>query len=423
MTGSLALTLYLAASRLAGPLAGPLLRRRLVRGKEDATRLGERLGQPGLPRPDGPLIWMHGASVGEGMSMLPLIRALRAAGAGQILVTTGTVTSARRMAEVLPESVIHQFVPVDTASAVRAFLDHWRPDLGIWIESELWPRLVHETGQKGIPMAMVNARLSGGSARGWARAGAMARHLFGAFSLILTQDVPTVERIASLGGQAEFAGNLKALVSFPAADAEALTALRQVIGDRPVWLAASTHPGEEELALAAHRQVSEKTGAVLILAPRHPERGDTVAGLIADRGFALYRRSGGGLPLPEQGVYLADTLGDMGLWYRLAPVTLVGGSLADHGGHTPFEPVQAGSAVLTGPHVANFAEAYRVLGEAGAADSVTGAEDLARQVVAHLADPEMVRGKVARAEAAHAGLKPDVDGIAARLLALMRAKA
>ena len=412
MTGprTAALAGYLLISRLAGPLAPWLLRRRQRRGKEDAARLGERLGRPGLPRPDGPLIWMHGASVGEAMSMLPLIHALDT----RVLVTTGTVTSARRMAEVLPPGALHQFVPVDTAAAVGPFLDHWRPDLALWIESEIWPRLVTETHARDIPMALVNARLSEKSARGWARVPAMARDLFGCFRLILAQDRETVARLGRLGAEADFAGNLKALVPAPEADEAALAALRQELGDRPVWLAASTHPGEEEAVLAAHRIA---TGTRLILAPRHPERGEDLARLIRDNGHTVYRRSEGGLP-DETDILLADTLGEMGLWYRLAPVTFVGGSLEAHGGHTPFEPIALGSAVLHGPHVANFAPSYRALDAAGGARAVT-AETLGQTVADLLADPAARAPITDAAERVHGELCPDPDALAARLTALM----
>lgn len=419
MMQSMALGLYLVASRLAGPIAPLILRRRLARGKEDGDRLGERLGRAGHARPEGALIWLHGASVGEAMSMLPLIAALQARSHATVLVTTGTLTSAQRMAEVLPDGAVHQFVPVDTAGAVSTFLDHWRPDLAIWMESELWPRLLVETDARNVPMAMINARLSEKSARGWARVPAMARRLFGCFRMILAQDHGTVTRVSALGGNAEFGGNLKALVATQAVDPVEQAAFREIIGDRPVWLAASTHPGEEEVALEAHEKVSDETGAVLILAPRHPERGDDLLRMVSQEGYCVYRRSLGGMPQPEDEILLADTMGEMGLWCSLAGVTLVGGSLADHGGHTPFEPVQAGSAVLTGPHVANFTEAYKALEAAGAVGVVHDAADLAQQVCAHLSDPGLAADNVDRARAAHARLKPDEGVIADRLLALM----
>ncbi|MEM6623149.1 MAG: 3-deoxy-D-manno-octulosonic acid transferase [Pseudomonadota bacterium] len=418
---SAALAAYLAASRLAGPLASMLLRRRQARGKEDPTRLGERLGHAGQPRPDGPLIWVHCASVGEAVSAIPLIEALLARFDGHVLMTTGTVTSARRIAGALPARALHQFVPVDTAGAVQRFLDHWRPDLGVWVESELWPRLVTDTARRGVAMAMVNARISARSAARWARAPAMARRLLGAFGTILAQDEETVARMAALNTPAEFAGNLKALVSMPPVDVAVLSAHQQVLQGRPVWLAASTHPGEEEVVLKAHAQIRAATDARLIMAPRHPERGDAIADLVAAAGCPLYRRSGGGLPRLEDEVYLADTLGEMGLWYRLAPVTFVGGSLAPQGGHTPFEPIACGSAVVHGLDVANFAPAYRALGAADGARKIADCAGLADAVTGLLMDADDRAEMVARAEQAHAALKPDAGAIADRLIALMMA--
>lgn len=424
---SLALTAYLALSRLAGVAAPWALNRRLARGKEDPARLGERLGHAGARRPDGEVIWLHGASVGEAMSMLPLIDALLAARPGaHVLVTTGTVTSARRISPLLPERAVHQFVPIDTSGAVSRFLDHWQPVLGIWIESELWPRLVVETSRHGVPMAMINARISEKSAAGWARVPGMARRLLGSFDLILTQDEETIGRLSAFVEEAECAGNLKALVA--AEPVPGLAEWQESVGARPVWLAASTHKGEEEIALAAHTEICRSIPeTLLILAPRHPERGDAVAAACDAAGIAFDHRSLNtavrhGITL-QGAVLLADTLGEMDLWYRLAPVTFVGGSLVPKGGHTPFEPVAAGSAVLHGPHVENFTPAYRALGKANAVRTVTKPKDLAKAVLELLGDEAARTGMAARATAAHREMMPDVDAIAARLLALMERQA
>lgn len=414
---SLALDLYLMASRIAGPLAPGLLRRRLVRGKENPVRLGERLGQPGAARPEGRLIWVHAASVGEAVSALPLIEALLAGSETRVLMTTGTVTSAERMAVALPLHAQHQFVPVDTASAVRGFLDHWRPNLAIWIESELWPRLVVETSRRGIPMAMVNARISERSAARWSRARGMAADLFGKFGLIRTQDAETLDRLRLLGVEATFGGNLKALAPVPEPDPDELARFRDVVAGRPVWLAASTHEGEDVPILEAQRALAD-TDALLILAPRHPERADQVAALVAEHGLDMVRRSDGDLPTAGTQVYLADTMGEMGLWYKLAPLTFVGGSLVARGGHTPFEPQAVGSAVLHGPHVENFAPAYAALAAAEAAVEVP-ADGLAT-TVRDLCDDASVRTAMAnRAHEVHEALKPDVAALARDLLALM----
>lgn len=414
---SVALATYLVASRLADGVARPVLLRRLARGKEDPARIGERLGHPGVSRPTGPLVWLHGASVGEAMSSLPLIAALTVARPDiQVLLTTGTLTSARRMTGALPKNAIHQFVPVDTASAVRRFLDHWRPDLAIWIESELWPRLIIETGRRHIPMALVNARLSAGSHARWRRLPRMARALLGRFGLILAQDHETVDRLSDLGCNARFAGNLKAAVEAPHYNAGVLADLSGRLADRPVWLAASTHPGEEEIAIDAHSQVlCDHPGALLILAPRHPERGDQIADLLRERGLAGVRRSAGQIPDAASPVWLADTFGEMGLWYRLAAITFVGGTMTDRGGHTPFEPAQCGSAIVHGPDTRNFAPAYQALSEAGGALQVTPGQLGA--TVSRLFRTEAAPSALADAARDTArALNPDTGAIARELL-------
>lgn len=515
-----ALSLYLAASLLAGPIARPLLRRRLARGREDAARLDERLGEASLPRPEGPLVWLHGASVGEATSALPLVSALLARGLG-VLVTTGTVTAAERMGDLLPEGALHQFVPVDTASAVRGFLDHWRPDLAILMESELWPRLITETGARAIPMALVNARLSERSFRRWRALPGMARQLFGSFDLVLTQDEVSVGRVGDLGGRARHAGNLKAMVEAPESGRDELQTIRELLGGRPLWLAASTHAGEEEAMIAAQRALAAAYGStpgpgtdtaadagsegsapvsrqsgeaaldasphgasdiapealegaapqaashggticmestppssgagqegprvgdsnaqsamkprpaltetkdgakpLLILAPRHPERGEAVAGLLSEAGLSFARRSEGKMPGRATDVWLADTLGEMGLWYRLAPIAFIGGSLVEVGGHTPFEPIALGAAVLHGPHVANFAPVYAALDRAGGAIEISNAPELAATLRALLADPGLAEGLSARAHEVHAALLPDLDAMVEELVTLMEA--
>ena len=413
-----ALAAYMLASRLADPLAMPLLRRRMARGKEDGARLAERLGRPGLARPAGRLVWLHAASVGEATSALPLIESLRGRLDASFLLTTGTVTSAQRMARALPPDAVHQYAPVDTHRAVRRFLGHWRPDLGIWVESEIWPRLVLETARREVPMALVNARLSAASFRRWRRLPAMARRLLGSFRTVLAQDGETVERLRALGVEARFAGNLKALVTVPDCNEAELMALRAALGRRPVWLAASTHAGEERAVLDAQNALRHHR-PLLILAPRHPERGDEVARLVAGAALGMARRSAGGVPDGETDVWLADTLGEMGLWYRLAPVAFVGGSLVPAGGHTPFEPVQLGSAVLHGPHVANFAPAYAALDGGGGAVAVADAAELAAALGRLIADPEALGALRDRARAVHEGLKPDPAAIAAELAGLV----
>jgi len=424
MIRSPALALYLAASWLAGPLARALLRRRAARGKEDSARLSERLGRAGRPRPPGRLVWLHGASVGEALSALPLAAELRRQDPDLCcLITTGTVTAARRLADLLPESAVHQFAPIDTAPAVRGFLAHWRPDLAILVESELWPRLIVETARRATPMMLVNARISARSARRWAWVPGMAGHLIGCFARILTQDRPTLERLRALGADPDRlgeTGNLKSAAPPPGCDPDERDRLVALIAGRPVWLAASTHPGEEAIVLAAHGLLrGEHPDALLLLAPRHPARGADLDALIRERGLAVARRSAGEGPGGGVAVWLIDSLGDMGLCYRLAPVALVGGSLVARGGHNPFEPAALGTAILHGPSTENFAPAYAALTEAGAARQVDDAASLAAAVAVLWAGPTERCAMTAAAERVCRSLIPDLAAIARDALGLM----
>jgi len=423
MSGSLALALYLGASACAGPIARPLLTRRAARGKEDRDRLGERFGEPSLPRPPGPLIWLHGASVGETLSTLPLIAALTdRAPACQILVTSGTVTSAQRMAVLSPEGTRHQYAPIDSRAAVRQFLGHWRPDLAIWIESELWPRLIIETAARGTPMMLVNARLSARSTARWARAPRMAAALLRRFARILAQDHATVDRLIALGADPDtlrYGGNLKVAAPPPDADPGELAEIRSHLAGRTAWLAASTHEGEEETILAVQRRLPGATRPLLMLAPRHPERGGDIAELIAATGLRLARRSQGGRPEADTDVWLVDTLGEMGLWYRIAPASFVGGSLAGRGGHNPFEPAALGSAILHGPDTANFAPAYAALAAAGGTREVSDADSLHAALSALLAAPDTREAMANAARRVRAEMAPDLDALADEALSLM----
>ncbi|SDX09867.1 glycosyltransferase N-terminal domain-containing protein [Allgaiera indica] len=377
------LALYLGFSRLAPPLFRRAQRRRLAQGKEDPARAAERWGHAAGPRPEGPLIWFHAASVGESLSLLGLVDALHGARPDlRVLVTTGTVTSAALMEDRLPAFASHAFAPYDTPGAIRRFLDHWRPDVAIWAESELWPRMVHDTHARGIPMLLINARLSEASAKGWARARGLARAMLGRFDAILAQDDQTARRLTALGAPAarvRVTGTLKEDAAAPDCDPAELARLQALLGARPRWLAASTHPGEEEVAAKAHRAFPDH---LLILAPRHPERGAALAAELRAAGWTVAQRAAGEDPGPETRIYLADTLGEMGLWFRLAPISFVGGSLTEVGGHNPYEPAALHSAILHGPHVANFAPIYARLAAADGALEVRDAESLAQALAA-----------------------------------------
>ncbi|MEO1686506.1 MAG: glycosyltransferase N-terminal domain-containing protein, partial [Pseudomonadota bacterium] len=393
--------LYLAAARAAGPLMPALLRRRAARGKEDPARLPERLGEASRPRPKGPLAWLHAASVGESLAVLPLIEALRAARPDLgTLLTTGTLTSARLIADRRPAGVIHQFAPVDGGAAPGRFLAHWRPDLAIWVESELWPALICRAADSDARLALVNARLSARSARGWARAPGMAARLLSRFDAVLAQDGESAARLTALGARDVRApGSLKAGAAPPPDRPQARAELARALAGRPCWLAASTHPGEEAAAAEAHRAAAIP-GLVALVAPRHPERGEAAAQALAAAGLTVARRSLGQMPGPDADAVVLDTLGEMGAWYRLAPVAFIGGSFGSEGGHNPHEPAALGCAILHGPRTANFADDYAALAAAGGARRTPDAPALGRAVAALLADPAARDAQVAAARAA-----------------------
>ncbi len=376
------LSAYRAATGFAEPLAARILRQRLARGKEDEDRLPERLGRPGRVRPKGPLVWIHAASVGESVSVLPLIRKLGELRPDtNVLVTTGTVTSGRVMGERLPANAFHQFVPVDTPSAVRAFLDYWQPGLALWVESELWPNMLHEIKERHIPAALINARMSDSSFRGWRRAKLAASELLGTFNLCLAQDEAVAEKLTALGAtHVEVPGNLK-LVGEPLPfDVEALTELRIAIGDRPMWLLASSHDGEEQLAAFAHRDLlAQFPNLLTIIVPRHPQRGPQIAASLEPL-FHVARRSRGELPYDDTEIYIADTMGELGVFYKLCQLTVMGGSFVPHGGQNPLEPARFSAAVISGPHIHNFIDIFRILVEAGGAEVLTSNDQLTERL-------------------------------------------
>ncbi|MGA0603754.1 3-deoxy-D-manno-octulosonic acid transferase [Caulobacter sp. KR2-114] len=364
------LALYRAATTLAAPAAGLLLRARVRRGKEDPARLGERLGRPGLDRPPGPLAWIHAVSVGEAISALALVDGLRARRADiSLLVTTGTRTAGEVVAARLPPGAMHQYAPMDTPGAVRRFLAHWRPELGLFVESELWPNLILGARQAGVRLALVSARVSEASAARWRKAPAAARRLLGAFDLVLAQDEATAARLAAIGRPVDGRLNLKDAGEPLPADDAALAALRAATAGRFVLLAASTHAGEEAIVADAVDRLPAPR-PLLIIVPRHPARADAIAAALAPRRIA--RRSHGQTPGAETDVYLADTLGELGLFYRLADLAVVGGSLVPGvGGHNPLEPARLGLAIVSGPHIGNFQALYDGLAAAGGV-AITG---------------------------------------------------
>ncbi|UTD27674.1 3-deoxy-D-manno-octulosonic acid transferase [Bradyrhizobium sp. WD16] len=393
----LTLRAYRRLSAAAMPLSTLLIHRRIRQGKEETGRINERRGLPGVARPRGPLIWIHGASVGEVLAAAELIGRLRAHNI-RILLTSGTVTSAGIVAKRFPSDVLHQYVPFDAPRYVSRFLDFWQPSLALFIESDLWPNLIISASSRRIPMVVINGRMSPRSYPRWRRALGTISALLGRFELCLAQSQLDAERFSALGAEnVVVTGNLKLDVAAPPSDPAKFAQLRAAIGGRPVIAAASTHPGEEELIAAVHaRLASQIPGLLSVIVPRHPKRGEAVARDLAAAGFAVARRAGGELPSRETEIYVADTMGELGLVYRLAPVVFMGGSLVPHGGQNPIEAIKLGAATLHGPHVFNFAEVYEALDQAGGAALVSDADDLALRI-ARLLGNEAARARMVAA--------------------------
>jgi 3-deoxy-D-manno-octulosonic-acid transferase len=390
MTGQLPMTLrvYQKLSAAAVPLAPVLIKRRLKQGKEDPARVDERRGMTGDVRPHGPLVWIHGASVGEILAAASLIERLRALNL-RILLTSGTVTSAEIVRKRFPPDVIHQYVPYDSPRYVARFLDHWQPSLALFIESDLWPNLILSGAARRLPMVLINGRMSHRSFPRWRRFSGTIEALLGSFEVCLAQSDTDAERFTALGSRnVVTTGNLKLDVQAPPADDARLQRLMAVTRGRPVIVAASTHPGEEEILAEVHRELAGYfPGLLSVIVPRHPNRGEAIAAMIAASGLHASIRSHEDLPTATTDIYVADTMGELGLFYRLAPIVFMGGSLVEHGGQNPIEAVKLGAAIVHGPHVFNFTDVYGALDTASGARQAGTKQALVKQVGQWLADP------------------------------------
>lgn len=373
----LTLRAYRRLTAVATPLAPLLLARRLKRGKEHPQRMAERRGEPSVARPEGQLVWAHGASVGEMLALLPLIANLRNRDL-HVLVTSGTVNSARLAESRLVDGTIHQFAPVDAPQFIERFLDHWRPNLGLFAESDLWPNLIMSCSERNLPLILVNGRLSARSFSRWRYAPTTISSLLNRFDLCLVQSALDATRFSELGApRVSLTGNLKLDVPAPPADARNLAQLQQAVGSRPVIAGASTHAGEETILIDAHRRLAgEFPGLLTIIIPRHPERGGGIRDIATVAGLNAALRSQGQLPTLQTEIYIADTIGELGLFYRIAPVVFLGGSLVRHGGQNPIEAAKLGASILHGPHVWNFRDIYAALDEADGASLVSDASKL-----------------------------------------------
>ncbi|HVY83699.1 MAG TPA: 3-deoxy-D-manno-octulosonic acid transferase, partial [Caulobacterales bacterium] len=409
---------YRGAVAALGPFAGLWLDSRVRAGKEDAARLGERFGHYAQTRPDGALIWLHGASVGESGVALQLVDALAARDPSlSFVLSSGTRTSAELIAKRAPKRATHIYAPLDRTDAVRRFLAHWRPDLGVFVESEMWPNLILEAQAAGAPLALVNARMSPSSLARLARWPAAAKRLLDAFSLLLAADRRTADALSMLIDRSvPCVGNIKLAAPAPPVDETKRALLANQIGNRHVWLAASTHAGEDEIVLRAHARLREHfPDALLIIAPRHPERGENIARLADNAPRRSLDQSAEGAS-----VYIADTLGELGLFYSLSSVSFIGGSLLPSlKGHNPVEAAHFDCAILSGPYVESFSDLYGTLFAASAAARVTDDDDISGDIGMMWADEEVLRSAMAQgARRILAGSANALNETASRLMTL-----
>ena len=372
------LTLYKAVLTMMYPLAlNRYIEKRKKNGKEDLARFDERLGKATMPRPKGNLIWMHGASVGESISMLPLIKTLLDIYPDlHIMVTTGTVTSAEVMAKRLPERAFHQYFPLEHPRYAARFIRHWKPNLVLWFESEFWPAMLSTIKKCNIPLILVNGRISNKSFRRWQQFEFAIRQILDCFTLCLGQSDEDTRRLQVLGAKNTASlGNLKyAGLPLPV-DEGKKAALKEQFSNRPVWLVSSTHDDEETKIGRFLKDLEQKVPNVLtVIVPRHPHRGVEIKDKLTDEyGLNVALRSASEPITPETNVYVADTIGELGIFYELINIVFIGGSLIPHGGQNFMEPSRYRDATIVGPHMFNFTDA---MNRARAADAVIEVNDV-----------------------------------------------
>jgi 3-deoxy-D-manno-octulosonic-acid transferase len=383
------LKLYKFFSIALSPIIDSYLYYRKKNGKEDVARFNERIGKPSFPRPTGALIWVHAASVGEAISVLPLINKIsNDHNSINILLTTGTITSSKVLESKLPKNIIHQYVPIDKYYVVKRFLKHWSPDLAIWVESELWPNMLTETKKTGCPMVLVNARMSENSYDKWKKHKKFSRDIISSFSKCLVQTEEDAKRFIEIGAvKVEVVGNLKYEAPALPADPAETGKLVSMIGDRPIWLAASTNKGEEEVLHFVHEKLSEKYDKLLtIIVPRHPDRCKEVVEAFKGKNLKIAVRSKGEPIEKSTNIYIADTIGEMGIFYRLSEIVFMGGSLVEHGGQNPLEAARLECAILSGSNTSNFKSIYKELSDANGVLIVKDAGDLVAKIDSLLID-------------------------------------
>lgn len=389
------LSAYRMFGSAAYPFMGPYIAYRASRGKEERQRRGERYGKSAVARPQGPVIWAHAASVGESVAITPLIESIASTGI-HVVMTTGTVTSAKLVADQLGSKVIHQYAPLDLQPAVNKFLNHWKPDLAIGCESEIWPATVLSLGGRHIPQVLVNARMSDRSFARWQKRPALAEALFENFAHVVAQSELDGDRFRTLGARpVSVSGNLKVDTTPPPADPQALSMLQRQIAGRRSWAAISTHDGEEAIAAEVHQMLKVRyPRLVTIIVPRHPDRTPAIEAMLAEKGLKVTRRSSGLAVEADTDILLGDTIGEMGLYLQLTEIAFIGNSLTKEGGHNPLEPAMMGTAVLTGKNVQNFRESFQRLIKNGGARIVKDRNMLAGAINFLFNNPQHLRGMI-----------------------------
>jgi len=385
------LSFYRMLTTLGAPLIALYLSRRLKKGKEDPERFSERLGIASIARPSGKLVWIHAASVGESISMLKVIEnILQKYDGWSVLVTTGTVTSAQLMKERLSGRAIHQYVPVDRVKYIRRFLEHWKPDFAIWAESEFWPNMVVETRASAIAMVVLNGRMSKRSFERWKNYPGIIKQILKSFAAVMAGSELDAKRFIELGAPNVSApGNLKYASGPLPYDENELEKIKQETTKRQIWLSVSTHPGEEAIIAKAHKTLEQThNGLLSIIIPRHPGRAEEIAIELSLLGLNVARRSAKQNITPATQIYLADTIGELGIFCRLAKIVFMGKSLVGSGGQNPLEAAWLNSAIIFGPNMDNFEDISSALLEAGAAIQLKNASELAPTISTLLNNPD-----------------------------------
>ncbi len=413
----LQLRIYLCLRPLLQPLMYWVVRRRVARGKDDPVRCKEKFGLTDLPRPKGTVIWVHAVGLGEVLALRPLLTEMRSQRPDiQFVITSTARSSAQVIKANLPPNAVHQFLPLDGPRFVRRFLDHWRPALSVWSEQDFWPGAIYDAAARGISLAYINARINAESFAKRKKLSGVYRDLLDVFAITTAQDSDSAAFLRQLG-----AANTRVFPSLKPAAAPLevneteLQAFRDHLKARNVWVAASTHVADEAVVLAAQSELSNTAGApLLILAPRVPDRASEIKETVQAFGLSMAQRSRTEMPQAETSVYVADSFGELGLWYRLADIAFVGASFGSLGGHNPWEPARLGLSVLHGPNTQNFAADYRDLGAAGVTHLIDDTADAANEMARAVADagphsgPSKAAGLVKDAQAALVPLARDL---------------